>query len=427
MKSIHFLVVVISSAIWTNFGNANDPPNILLILADDVGVETLGCYGGDSYETPRLDALSEQGVRFDHCYSMAVCHPTRITLLTGRYPFRWNNPSWGSFPETGERKTFAHQLRSLGYRTAVAGKWQLTLLKNDLKHPHRLGFDHYALFGWHEGPRYFDPMIYQDGELLEGLEGSYGPDVYTDFLIDFMSSSNDQPFCAFYSMALCHDVTDDLREPVPYGPNGRYEDYGEMIEQMDRQVGKLLDALDQHELDDNTVVIFTGDNGTPTRMILTAENGKYQRVPVSSMRNGVDVPGGKGKLTDGGTHVPLIVRWPRNVSTGSTTDCLVDMSDFFPTMVAIAGGEPDEDLDGQSFAAALDDPEASPRSWVYAEHKDRRWVRNQRWKRYESGELFDIEADPLERTPLKRDEASEEALKAISDFERVFGVDLKRD
>jgi len=260
-------------------------------------------------------------------------------------------------------------MKQLGYSTAVAGKWQLTLLKDDLEHPHRLGFDEYCLFGWHEGPRYFDPLIYQNGDLRKDVRDSYGPDVYTDFLIDFMSRNRDEPFCAFYSMALCHDVTDDLKLPVPYGPNGRYENYQEMVESMDRCLGRLMQALKQLDLEDNTIVLFTGDNGTPQRMILTAEKGKYQRVPVQSQWRGITVPGGKGRLTNDGTHVPLIVRWPSTVARGTRTEALVDMSDFLPTFMDLAGGlKSSTQVDGESFKAVLEDPTVGMRSAKLSGH-----------------------------------------------------------
>lgn len=134
---------------------AGEQPNILFILADDVGREVLGAYGGTSYQTPRLDRLASEGTRFRHAYVMAVCHPTRVSLLTGRYPFQLGKPKWGGFPKAEEKRTFPWSLKRAGYTTAIAGKWQLTLLKDDPKHPHRLGFDEYSVFGWHEGPRYW--------------------------------------------------------------------------------------------------------------------------------------------------------------------------------------------------------------------------------------------------------------------------------
>ena len=132
---------------------AERPPNIVLIMADDVGCETLGCYGGQSYKTPHIDRLAKTGLKFTHCYAMPVCHPPRTCLLSGRYPRHQGNPRWGTFPRVDEAQTLAKALQSAGYRTSISGKWQLTLLLKDPQQPHRMGFDDYCLFGWHEGPR----------------------------------------------------------------------------------------------------------------------------------------------------------------------------------------------------------------------------------------------------------------------------------
>ena len=129
---------------------------------------------------------AQEGMRFEHAYAMAVCHPTRICLLSGQYPFRMGNPKWGSYPESAEANTIAQVLKKAGYATAVAGKWQIGMLGEDLSQPNRLGFDEYCLFGWHEGPRYYQPLIWQNGKNREDVKEKYGPDVYCDFLIDFI-------------------------------------------------------------------------------------------------------------------------------------------------------------------------------------------------------------------------------------------------
>ena len=295
-------------------------------------------------------------------------------------------------------------LQDRGYTTAVAGKWQLTLLKDDLDHPYRLGFDEYCLFGWHEGARYFDPWIYENGKQRNDVSDQYGPDVYTDFLIDFMKRNRKNPFCAIYSMALSHDVTDDLANPVPYGPKGRYENYREMVESMDQKIGRLMQALEDLQLEDNTVVVFTSDNGTPQRMILTAENGQYQRVPVQSDWRGTLIPGGKGKLTDSGTQVPMIVRWPAAIHGGQKTDALVDMSDFLPSFHELTGANPSpSNVDGVSFVSTLKNPAQSNRSWVFAEHGKKSWVRDRQWKLYNNGELFQVhDFDQEERVEMSQ-------------------------
>jgi len=192
-------------------------PNIVLIMADDVGCEPIGAYGGERWKTPHIDALAQGGMRFDYCFSMPVCHPTRICLLTGKYPFRLNS-RWGSFPKAEENHTLAAVLKRAGYRTAIAGKWQLCLMKKDAEQPARMGFDEWSVFGWHEGARFHEPMIYQNSRVRTETKGKYGPELYVEFLGDFMerSSKAKQPFFAYYSMALAHDVTDDIPTQVPY-------------------------------------------------------------------------------------------------------------------------------------------------------------------------------------------------------------------
>ncbi len=393
------LALVLSLLASALEGRADERPNIVLMLADDVGCDAIGCYGGESYATPNIDRLAATGMRFTHCYSMPSCHPTRICLLTGRYPRRLGNPQWGSFPRHDESVTLAQVVKQAGYATAVAGKWQLSLLGQDLKQPHRMGFEHYSLFGWHEGPRYHEPLIYEDGRQRTDVADRYGPDVYSDYLIDFMRRHKEKRFFAYFPMALCHDVTDDLDEPVPYGPRGRYDSFAEMMAQLDRVVGKVTDALDELGLRENTLILFTGDNGTPARTIIRAEDGKYIRDPVFSVHNGVRVPGGKTQLTNGGTNVPLIANWQGVVEAGTVADDLVDFSDFLPTLAELSGGElpGGVTLDGYSFAGRLTNGERNARTWAYSEARKRFWVRTQQFKLYDDGRFFDMFADPFER------------------------------
>lgn len=384
---------------------AAERPNILLIFADDVGREVLGCYGGESYATPNIDALATQGMRFNHCYSMPVCHPSRVCIMTGRYPAVLGNPRWGSFPREEEQNTFAAVLKKAGYRTAVAGKWQLCLMKNDLQQPARMGFDEWSLFAWHEGPRYHDPMIYQNGRLRSDTKGKYGPDLYADFLIDFMDRNTSEPFFAYYSMALCHDVTDDIGQPVPYGPDGHWLTYAQMAADMDHQVGRLLAAVSRLKLRDNTLILFTTDNGTAGASYLKFEDGKFVRPDVFSQINGQRIQGGKGKLNDWGTRVPLIASWPGHVPSGSVVDDLVDFSDFLPTLIDVSGATPPSgvDMNGHSFANVLKGSGRTTRNWAYSEGRPRRqFVRTQTHKLYSTGEYFDMVADPEERSPLGR-------------------------
>lgn len=388
-----------------------DQPNIVLIFADDVGREVLGCYGGESYQTPNIDSLAKSGKRFTHCYSMPVCHPSRICLMTGRYPAVLGNPGWGSFPKKLEDETFAAVLKRAGYATAVSGKWQLSLMKNDLQQPQRMGFDEWSLFAWHEGPRYHDPMIYENGQLRTDTKGKYGPELYVDFLVDFIERHQQGPFFAYYSMALCHDVTDDIGKPVPYGPDGHWLTYEEMAEDMDRQVGRLVAALDRLQLRDKTLILFTTDNGTAAASYLKYEDGKFIRPKVFSRIDGRLVQGGKGQLTDWGTRVPLIANWPGPIEAGTVCDDLVDFSDFLPTMADLAGADPPAgvELNGHSFAASLLGTGSTARRWAYAEGRSgKRYVRTQRYKLYASGRFFDMKADPEEQAPLTLEELTEQ-------------------
>ena len=398
---------------------AERPPNIVLIMADDVGCETLGCYGGQSYKPPHIDRLAKTGLKFTHCYAMPVCHPTRTCLLSGRYPRHQGNPRWGTFPRVDEAQTLAKALQSAGYRTSISGKWQLTLLLKDPQQPHRMGFDDYCLFGWHEGPRYHQPMIHQNGALRTDVSDRYGPSVYVDHMVDFMKRNKDRPFFAFYSMALCHDVTDDLKQPVPYARNkDHYDTFAEMMAQMDIHVGRVTAAIRRLGLEKDTLVLFTTDNGTAKRSLHQAVDGKFIRRPVSSRIGGKLVPGGKGNLSDDGTHVPLLASWPGRISPGTTTDHLVDMSDFLSTFRELAGktlsARDRVKIDGQSFAGVLVGRGGRGRRWAYAERGTRRFfVRTQNWKLYNNGKLYHVPRDINEKSPVALSRAPKSAAADI--------------
>jgi len=389
-------------------------PNILFILADDVGRDAIGCYGGTSYPTPNIDRLAEEGMRFEHVYSAPVCHPSRVCLLTGRYPVTLGNPGWGSFPKRAEKQTFAHELKKAGYATAVAGKWQLTLLKKDPDQPHRLGFDDYSLFGWHEGPRFHKPHIWQNGKRRDDVADRYGPDVYCEFLVDFMTRNKARPFIAYFPMALCHDVSDDFRPPPPYGPGkDRYENFGEMMAEMDRIIGRIVGAVDKLGLTRRTLVIFTTDNGTAGRTIVRHKAKGFEKESNVSRMGDARVPGGKGKLTDWGIRVPTIARWPGKVAAGAVSEELVDFSDFLPTFSKLAGlPAPKYKIDGRSFAGVLTGGSHASRDWIYSESRGKYCVRSRKWKLCHDGKLFDMENGPGERKPIKAAADTPESARA---------------
>jgi arylsulfatase A len=366
-------------------------PSFLVLLADDLGRECLGCYGGASYGTPRLDSLARSGLRFDRCFSMPQCHPSRVTLLTGRYPFR-TNARWGTLPRS--EVTFAHVLARAGYATAVAGKWQLAQLADAPDHPARAGFQTSCCWGWNEGPRYWQPVIWQDGRRRDDVRERYGPDVHTDFLIDFMARQRGAPFLAYYPLTLPHLSS--------AGADGeRPASYAELVAELDRQVGRTLDALDELGLAGSTLVLFSADNGSP-RGVTSALGARRIR-------------GGKSLATDAGTHVPLLARWPGVVPTGACAD-LVDLSDFLPTLAELASAALPDDvsLDGRSFAPQLRGEPGRLRAWVYSGHRDRSFLREERWKLARGGALYDLARDPDEAAPIvpERDTPESAAARA---------------
>lgn len=391
-------------------------PNIVFILVDDMGTEVLGCYGGTTYQTPNIDRLALTGIQFNHCYSSPVCSPSRQNLLTGRYGFR-TGQEWGHLPEN--EITFGHILKDAGYKTAIAGKWQMALLKDDPNHIADSGFDESCVFGWHEGPRYYEPMIYQNGKVRDDVKDKYGPDVYLEFLIDFITQNKDDKFLAYYSMALAHEISNDLPTPPPTGPTGKYQSYKELAEYVDVQVGRLIKALDRLKLLDNTIIIFTTDNGTPYHFITKYEDGEYLREPIYSEIADSLVRGGKGFMTNSGTHVPLIINWKGVTKPGTKNNSLLDFSDFLPTLAELAGANlpGDRIIDGKSFVLAITHNNENIRDWVYVEWAGESWIRNHNWKLYNNGNLFDMRYDFLEKQPIKRNEDNEENLRMREYFE----------
>jgi arylsulfatase A-like enzyme len=356
-------------------------PNIVLILADDLGRECLGAYGGTSYPTPHLDRLAREGALFTNVFSTPRCSPSRVTLLTGRYTFR-STTGWGQIPS--DEVTFGHVLQDAGYATGLAGKWQLGHLRDDPQRVTRAGFGHNSCWGWEEGPRYWQPMIWQDGEIRDDVADRYGPDVYREFLVDFIEKNREGPFLAYYPMTLPHTVFGG----EPKGPHGRWETFAEMVTIMDAQVGSLVAALDRLGLREETLILFTSDNGSPTHVI--------------SQLADRSVRGGKDLHTDAGTRVPLIANWPGVIETGAIHDELIDLSDFLPTFAELAGTAlpADRVIDGHSFAGTLLGRPAPSREWVYTLWRDRSWVRDAEWKLYDDGELYDMRRDDSEKHPI---------------------------
>ena len=203
-------------------------------------------------------------------------------------------------------------------------------------------------------------------------------------------------------MTLCHAETNDLEKPAPYGPNGRYDTYAEMVPKMDHCVGRVIDALEAQGLRDDTLVLFLGDNGTAQVNLIRAEGQRFVYEDVYSEMGGRKIAGGKGTLTDWGTRVPLIASQPGAIESGQVSDDLVSIVDFMPSAAALLGVELPREvrLDGQTIPAI--DGQGSSREFVFCEHHlGGCFVRNQRWKLYDDGRLYDMEHDPDESHALE--------------------------
>ncbi len=400
-------------------------PNIVLIMADDLGYECIGANGGTSYPTPVLDRLAANGIRFEHCYAQPLCTPSRVQLMTGIYNVR-NYTRFGQLRQ--QEVTFANLLRDAGYATCVVGKWQLGKQPDS---PQRFGFDESCLWQHLRGrtdskghdTRFSNPKLEINGKPVDYSDGEYGPDVVSDYACDFMTRKQDQPFLVYYPMILTHCPFTPTPDSPDWDPKsegsktykGDPEYFGDMVRYTDKIVGKLIAKIEELGLRNNTIVLFTGDNGTDE--------------PVVSMLDGRKVAGGKGKTTDAGTRVPLIVNWPNTIPASQTCNDLVDFSDMLPTLCDVAGVRVPERLkiDGRSFLPQLHGKKGNPRDWIYCWYsrngrtdRARQFARNQRYKLYRNGEFYDIQEDVLEKKNLAGGALDRKAQQARSMLQQAL-------
>lgn len=404
----------------------NQKPNIILIMADDLGYETLGIYGGSSYKTPNLDQLANDGMRFDHCYSTPLCTPSRVQIMTGKYNFR-NYIGFGLLDPNA--KTFGHYLKDEGYSTFIGGKWQLLGNEHQQKlaggkvgtTPEKAGFDDFCLWQIDQrGSRYKDPLLSTNTGVIK-IEDKFGPDIFVDYIEEFMDDNKEGPMFIYYPMVLTHDPF----VPTPENPDfdafeatAKVNDtlyFGEMVQYMDKLVGRIMQKVETLGIEDNTLLLFVGDNGTDRDIV--------------SMVNGTLLKGHKGYPTDAGTHVPLIARWKGKIKKGSINDNLIDFTDFLPTFVEVATAKELDhtQTDGVSFYPQLVGKSQVTRDWIFCHYEPnwgnfnpRRYVQNKRWKLYENGELYDLENDILEQNPLDTGIQNEEVQTIVKQFQEVL-------
>ena len=406
IRTILFVSIIFSLSSCSDSINNHDKPNVILIMADDLGYEALGINGADEYNTPVLDSLAMNGINFQNAYSQPLCTPTRVKIMTGKpnylnYEyFTYLNPN---------QKTFGNLFQENGYKTALAGKWQLNGVQfdldnnQDLDRPYDFGFEEYCLWWLRErGDRFANPNIVQNGEKLKMGIDDYGPDIFTDFIVDFINKNKDDPFFIYYPMALVHDPflpTPDSNDwtDLDKRNNGNKPIYfSDMLTYMDKIVGRISNTLDKNKLD-NTILIFIGDNGTDTKVI--------------TLNNGEEIRGAKGSTIKYASNVPMIVNWKSKIKQGFNSKAMIDLTDFYATFEDILNSGntnsygksllpifKKEDYKERDVLITYYDPiwgSTNMGRGVYAQNKD--------FKLYKNGKFYNFSNDLYENKPLDID------------------------
>lgn len=401
---------ILCPALTTLAAQSEPPrPNILIIFTDDQGYADLGCTGSATNKTPQMDRLANEGTRFTSFYAQSVCGPSRSALLTGRYPMRskgWSMPA--------SEITLAELIGGVGYQTACIGKWDVSNRKAIMERmPNAQGFDYYfGTLGANDGGR----VAFHENNEPAGNTNDMGSltRLYTDKAIDFLKNKRDKnrPFVLYVAHTMMHTIIDASPQ---FRGKSRGSLYGDVVEEFDYETGRLLDVVDALELRENTLVIYTTDNGPWNQ---PAYYTKKKGHPEGSIFWGDAGPlrAGKGSCYEGGYRVPCIVRWPGKVPAGSVSDAIFATIDFLPTFAALAGFDVPDDrtIDGVDQTELLlgKSEKGARENFLYLNNA----VRQGKWKylRAEHGvpgfaqdrerkhveELYDLEADLGERDNL---------------------------
>ena len=397
--------------LWATAASLCAKPNIILIMADDVGYECFGCYGSKQYQTPNIDRLAANGMRFEHCYSQPLCTPSRVKIMTGIS----NARNYSAFSVLNrDQRTFGHHLKAAGYATMIGGKWQLLGAEHYSKQfrlkgswPKETGFDEVCLWQVDKlGDRFWNPLLNIDGENRQFEKNDYGPDIITKDITDFMEANREGPFFVYYPMILVHNPF----LPTPGSESRQSKDkqrnFEDMVAHTDEIVGRIVKKVEDLGIAEETLILFTGDNGT--NKAIKSKLGDHV------------IQGGKGQTTDAGTRVPMVAYWPGKIKGGQVSQQLLDFSDFVPTFQELADAPIPDGLDGVSFAPQLLGKPGKEREWIYIYYNPRpertepkRFVRDQRWKLYGNGDFFDISADVMEKAPFTTDSSTEANLARV--------------
>ena len=403
-------------------------PNVIFILVDDLGQTDLGCYGSKFYETPNIDRLAGQGMKFTSAYSACtVCSPTRASFLTGQYPARLHLTDWIAGHERpfaklavpdwkqflpAEEMNIAKAFKSAGYATVSIGKWHLGPSNC---FPDKVGFDQ-NLGGYDRGqpPSYFAP--YKIPTLAEGPRGEFLTDRESAEAVKFIGAHRDERFFLYLPHYAVHtpiqaktNVTAKYRGKIERGGAQTNAAYAALVESVDDSVGRILATLDELKLSENTLVIFTSDNGG-----------------LLPMTGNLGLRAGKGSAYEGGVRVPLLARWPGVIKPGVTSDVPVMSIDFYPTLLELAGltDAPGHILDGQSLAPLLKQTGTLRRDTLYWHYPHYHpggatpysAMREGKLKLVEfaetdRAELYDLSRDPGEQTNLAEEKT--EVVKSL--------------
>ncbi|HUV67940.1 MAG TPA: sulfatase [Sedimentisphaerales bacterium] len=404
-------VIVLSQALLTS-ARAVERPNIVIIFTDDQGYGDLGCYDSETIRTPRIDKLAQDGTRFTNFYAQIVCGPSRSALLTGRYPVRsrgWSMPA--------DEITLAELLQKVGYTTCCIGKWDVSNREAIRERmPNAQGFDTYwgTLGANDNGHVVFHQNNQQIGNTKDMASLTR---TYTDKAIEFLKANKDNPFLLYLAHTMVHSVIDASPEFKGKSRGGLYAD---TVEELDYHTGRLLDVIDTLGLRDNTIVIFTTDNGPWNNMqeiLRKKHNGAIAWGSSGPLREG------KGSTYEGGIRVPCIIRWPGHLSPGHISDAIFSTLDFLPTFATLTGYETPTDriIDGVDQTDLLlgKSEKGAREDFYYFCRNEMHGVRKGKWKlilpnrkefygyvkdRGSKGiELYDLDSDVGEKRNLTQE------------------------
>ena len=420
-------------------------PNIIVMMCDDVGPECFTPYGTGkwvdkndnsikvAYETPNIQTMADEGIMFKYAFNGSICTPSRVKIMTGRHGFR----NYTKFKEMNDNEvTIGHLAKEAGYKTMITGKWQLANDKDkNYDFAAKSGFDKFILhnFNGESGKRYANPILWTndtrlttiepgqywdqvdntltwkinttDGTESGGIARDYGPDITSDYIVEFIEDNvaNNDPFFVYYPCILPHNPfnsTPDSDGGIGQSGNKYHVD---MIEYIDKIVGKLTDALEANGVEDNTLFIFTADNGTNTAILSELDGAIYQ--------------GGKGSMQNNGSWAPFIAKWPNEITGGQVSEETIGLEDVLPTVVDAMGssaslptvkrdGFTPTNADGQSLIDYMSGATSSTRGYTFVQYNPGsgsdgnrgRYIRHKEYKYFDGRKNLEKDTDPNNMT-----------------------------